>query len=221
VPYGLQIRAVAVDNEPEPFWNGTDEAERITAWRDSVGFDDRWGVVTPCGHLNGSSGNWVDEMILSPLGTTRQDTWITDCVDTYFESADAAARLDASEMVDLLMQLGIVARQHRPHPNESAIVRDAISAHSERLLTELYTARPDCVVTLGNAALRVLGKLADVPNTAPRKLSAQGTDYGRSLTIRVHGRAIQWLPLAHPAAPQAYQVAHRAWVSSRPATGCT
>ncbi len=31
------VAAIAVDNEPEPFWTGIDEAEKSDAWRESIG----------------------------------------------------------------------------------------------------------------------------------------------------------------------------------------
>lgn len=53
---GRKIKALAVDDEPTPFWDGLDEAERIAAWKEAVSFDSkRWGEIGPCGGLNGST----------------------------------------------------------------------------------------------------------------------------------------------------------------------
>jgi len=41
------IQAVAVDNEPEPFWTGADERERIEAWLGRVSFHDDWAGWNP------------------------------------------------------------------------------------------------------------------------------------------------------------------------------
>jgi hypothetical protein len=83
------IQAVAVDNEPEPFWTGADERARIERWQRDVSFHDSWGQVSLCGRFNGSSGQWLEEQVLQPLGPTRARAWITDCLDIYFESAQA------------------------------------------------------------------------------------------------------------------------------------
>ncbi len=62
-------------------------------------------------------------------------------------------------------------------------------------------------MSLGNAALRVMGKLL---SAGPDRLEVDG--YGTRLNGGLDGRAVEWLPLAHPAAPQRYQEAHRAWM---------
>ena len=76
------ISSLAVDNEPSVFWDGSDQAERIDAWKQRW-FDDAWGTVTPT-RLNGSSGAKINEDVLLPLGLDRHDVWFTDAVNTYF-----------------------------------------------------------------------------------------------------------------------------------------
>src|SRR3972149_2657180 len=87
------INAVAVDDEPEPFWNGIDEAARVARWAARVGFQSSWGTAEPCGRFNGSSGVWVDTQVLSPLGVERSAVWKTDCLQAYRESKRAAETL--------------------------------------------------------------------------------------------------------------------------------
>jgi len=207
------IRAVAVDNEPEPFWTGESELGFIEEWRRVVGFSDGWGSISSCGKLNGSSGCWVEKKVLAPLGVHRSSAWITDCLDTYFESDAAAQRLDSKELLGVLGDCGIPGRQHRSHPSEDAIVHEAKQKHRERLLAELLEAEPQLVVTLGNAAQRVFSSLLDDGSDRIARISME--DYGRTLRARVHGRNVQWIPLAHPAAPKAYQNVHDAWVNGR------
>jgi uracil-DNA glycosylase len=208
------IQAVAVDNEPEPFWTGSDEAERIERWLESVAFRAEWGCVRPCGGLNGPSGDWVQANVLDALGVARDEAWITDCLDTYFESQAAARRLESDRVASVVRELSIPPRRHATHPSESQIVRFALQGHRDRLRAELDLARPECVVTLGNAALRVFGELVEVGGGAMKKLSVDG--FGSPVTARLDGRAVRWLPLAHPAAPAIYQAAHRQWVDAGP-----
>src|SRR5947209_770608 len=47
------VRALPVDNEPEPFWNGLDAEERIERWKDRVRYVAQWGEIRPPGNLNG------------------------------------------------------------------------------------------------------------------------------------------------------------------------
>ncbi len=208
-----QIKAIAVDNEPEPFWTGADEADRLATWKNAVAFDHaRFGDVGLPGFLNGSSGRWVEEQILCPLDTSRADTWITDCLDVYCCSDDLRQRLaDTYNRVAGLPPWGLPE-----HPSEDEIVRKALADHTERLRNELTTARPDRIVTLGNAALRVFARLVGHTdeNNAPRQLSADSNVYGKPIATRVDGRPVEWLPLAHPAAPKRYQDAHKVWLAA-------
>lgn len=87
---------------------------------------------------------------------------------------------------------------------------ETLREYGTRLLAELSRCRPEVVVTLGNAALRVLAGLGEVVgNSAPRKLAVEG--YGRRLRLRLLNGDVEWLPLAHPASPDVYQRAHEAW----------
>ena len=78
---GKPIRAMAVDNEPEPFWTGADEAVRLAHWKAEVRFSHTWGEVHGVGALNGSSGLWVEENVLKPLAAKREDAWMETAVE--------------------------------------------------------------------------------------------------------------------------------------------
>lgn len=209
------VRALAVDNEPEPFWDGADQDARIVGWKAAVGWqDDRGEVAAPVGDLNGSSGRLVDAHVLVPLGAERGDAWITDCLDTY--RASTGMRKAVEEVYEpFAAEHELPSASLASHPSEGQIVAEATGQHLGRLRTELATAVPELVVTLGNAALRVFRALLEAPD-GPRKLAAD--DYGIRFAVAVGGRSLVWLPLAHPAAPKPYQVAHSAWMSTAAGT---
>jgi hypothetical protein len=207
------IQAVAVDDEPEPFWTGHDEKARVEQWIRDASLPPEWGRVAPCGALNGSSGAWVDEQVLRPLGADRARAWITDCLDTYFESTDAARRFAEPTVVAAMQRLGIAAPRHHPHPSENDIVRIALNDHRERVIDEIREASPRLVVSLGNAALRVLAALSGCADS-PRKLSPDATAYGKRLNATAGGATFEWIPLAHPASPAPYQRAHATWLAA-------
>jgi uracil-DNA glycosylase len=204
---------MAVDNEPVPFWNGRDEDDHVARWKAAVGFrDGEWGEVAGVGALNGSSGDWVDVNVLQPLGAGREEACITDCVDLYFSSNDGATRV-RDTYLPFAERVGLPRAQLSAHPSENDIVKQGVEHHRERLLRELATAAPDIVVTLGNAALRVLRTVAGASDGAS-KLQAN-SNYGTELALSVGGRRMTWLPLAHPAAPRVYQDAHSTWCRTR------
>lgn len=203
---GKLVRAIPVDDEPEPFWNGADAQARMAEWLDWLRPESQThGTFSVPARFNGPSGAWVDTNILSPLGYKRSDTWITDCLDTYRMSTGVAARID-----DTYAVAGLPACHLGSHLSEDAIVREALSVHRARLRGELDRCRPDTVATLGNAAARVFAELAGL---GQRKLTISG--YGASQLVELAGRELTWYSLAHPAAPVSYQNAHEAWVATR------
>jgi hypothetical protein len=212
-PTGEPIHALAVDNEPLPFWSGDGEDAYITRWKALVGFrDGDWGRIAGVGRSNGSSGRWVDDKVLIPLKARRDDAWITDCLDTYFSSERGAAAV-AERYSPFAVRAGLPAASLAVHPTESTIAKLGVREHRDRLLHELSDAAPDIVVTLGNAALKVLRTIMGATD-APTKLRAD-SGYGTERTLSVDGRDIVWFPLAHPAAPRAYQDAHARWCRKR------
>jgi hypothetical protein len=107
--------------------------------------------------------------------------------------------------------VGIAPPELAAHPNERAIVQGALADHRGRLESALTSARPEVVITLGNAALRVLRELVTAPAGAPRKLSADEATYGRPISIRIGDRPATWYPLAHPGSPKTYRHAQESW----------
>ncbi len=207
-PRRKTIRAVPVDNEPEPFWEGQDEVSKIDAWKLKVAFEGKgWGTAEPVGKLNGSSGAWLTAKVLNPLGLSRADAWITDSLNTYRVSDRVAKRLP-----DICESTGAALPLLADHPSEDEIVREALESHRERLAAELEAARPDRIVTLGNAALRVMSALLKNAggSAAPKSLRADER-YGTPVRVRIDGRPVTWWPLAHPGAPKKFQEAHDAW----------
>lgn len=204
-----RVRALPVDDEPEPFWNGEDADARVERWRETVGWRRELGEAAAPPGLNGSSGSWVDERILQPLGATRADAWITDCLDTY-RASTGVTKAVSTVYDEFARRHDLPTARLATHPTETQIVTEALEHQRERLGEDLGVARPSVIVTLGNAALRVLRSLLD-ERRAPAKLSA-GESYGEPVDLALDGRPVHWWPLAHPAAPKPYQDAHARWI---------
>ena len=211
------ICALAVDNEPEPFWNGWGEAELIEKWKSDVRFQPEWGEIQGVGFLNGITGRQLDEFYLHPLGIKREDACITDCLDLYHPSIKGLRRVNDT-YVSFATEYELPEARLLKHPSEDDIVNAAIKNHLPRLRAELATARPELVVTLGNAALRVFAMLVELgagegPGT---RLSPADGSYGKPWPIRLpSGAKATWIPFAYPAAPRMYQDAHKRWVAER------
>jgi uracil-DNA glycosylase len=192
-------KALIVDNESEVFWDGDGAADLLEQWQREVCFvDHSWGrVALPEAGNNGPSGQWLRDKILVPLGYSRADCWITDCLDT--------ARLNAGQQRRIReTYLPVIGRLGLSTPNmdltptgESSIVWEARQGHLGRLSRELDTARPELIVTLGNAALRVLRLLVEIDSGDPGTALAE-TKYGAEVRARLGARPVRWLPLVHP-----------------------
>jgi hypothetical protein len=212
------VRALLVDNEPTPFWNGAEQNEAIAAWEKAVGWQPDWGeAAPPASGVNGPSGAWVDRNILEPLELSRTDVCISDCLDTARLNDSQEGRVrDTYEPVAAVHGLPACTVQRVPD-GERGIVREAQEGHLERLRSELTVCRPSAVITLGNAALRVFALLAAMPGT-PSGLVEDG--YGTAITARVDGHDVAWLPLVHPRSGERttpWVDIHRRWRESGPA----
>lgn len=210
-----RVAALAVDNEPSPFWTGRDEDEQIEAWKKRAGWREEWGTAEGAGQFNGSSGQWLDQKVLSPLKATRAETWMTDCLDTYrFSYGQEEAVTKKFEPFAAKHGLpweGVPELLH--HPQEDEIVIETRERHEKRLIAELRIAQPSLVVTLGNAALRAFAKLASVPEP---ELLKPHKEYGLEQQVTVVGRAVTWLPLVHPGQrSKEWIAAHAKWIRMR------
>jgi hypothetical protein len=212
------VQALPVDVEPEPFWTGDDQARRVDAWKSDVGWREEWGDAKPAGRFNGSSGTWVHERVLAPLGVERHGTFLTDAVCWHCASDGVTSRIDDT-YAPVAAALGLPEAKLPVHLSEDGIVRAASTHELPRIRRELELASPTIVVTLGNAALRVFRGMIEPGQTGrfPERLHA-GDGYGQELRVVLDGRAFRWLPLAHPAAPSPFQQAHAGWIARRTAT---
>ena len=221
------VQALAVDDEPEPFWNGAAEQEQVAAWEQRVDAQPGWGALTGARRFNGSSGRHLDQQYLAPLGVQREQVWITDTVNTYFVS-EAGANAIATRYGPAAAALGLPVAQLPERPTAEELIIRAAKDHADRLHAELEEAAPEHVLTIGNEALAALWQIGVTlaqGGTRPGKLSA--ACYGRRLTIRLgNGHVCLLHPLAHPnllfnphpgrdtrlrAGVEAYRAAHSRW----------
>lgn len=210
-----KIQALPVENEPSPFWTGDDVVQHFKRWLQDVRWDDSWGSVgvndrfPGSDRFNGSSGRILRDNVLKPLGLSIDSAYISDCLNLYHMSAGVKARLD-TDIGDALEKLGRAGLGLLNHPSENQIVKLALVDHHMRIAAELEEAKPKVVITLGNAALRVLGLVVGRPEVQP--LKHDNSYYGKPIHINFAGHAIRWYPLCHPGQRDArYLLAHSVW----------
>lgn len=199
---GRRVRALPVDNEPYPFWDGSGMDHFVERWR-TEHFRPEWGEVRPTS-FNGSSGREIQSRWLAPLDIAPDQAFITDCLDTSMMSNGVESALNAVYR-PLGDRLGLPDVDMKPHPSESAIVRDA---QRERLARQIAASDARTVVTLGNAAARVV---AEMSGHRGGQLVAE--TYLATRTAVIEGREIEWHALIHPASGPGWQRRHDEWVT--------
>jgi hypothetical protein len=209
------VSALAVDDEPTVFWDGSGAAAEFARWVAAVGFeagDDvgQWGEVRPFG--NGTSGRSVVERVLEPLGVDPSATWFTDAVDRFFVKGRGPGgwgQASVHEWVYNPFAVTVGGRllpaslPARPAPAE--LVRVATADHAGRLRRELLEARAETVITLGEEARQVLLTIADssvgesaAVLTRPRFQGPSFADYGEAGIVRIGDHTARWYALVHP-----------------------
>jgi uracil-DNA glycosylase len=209
--FGAAVSALPVDNEPTPFWDGDPEQAQalFETWR-AEHFRPEWGSVRLAA-LNGPSGRDLENRWLRPLGWSRTQAFITDCLPTARASRGVATRL-ADRYRPFAEVHGAPAANLGPHPSEDEIVAEALDSEATRIAQQLRAAGPDLVITLGNAAARVLAGLAGLPE---RSAVLRPETYGEERHIEVDGHRLRWQALVHPATPRVWAERHTAWARDR------
>ncbi len=208
-------QALAVASEPRIFWDGNpEEAKRIIS---EVAIPAELGVLEPASkQLNGPSAKVLDENILAPLGFTRNDAWLCDCLpETRINTSQAKA---IREKYDPLIEpygLNPVTIPARP-----SVFCD--EKRSQEITEELMQSEAELLVLLGDIPIaQYLRKVADVPYaTLGEYVDLYG--YGNPSNATIQGKTIKVLPLAHPRQigalgthSERWYLAHKEWESKR------
>lgn len=208
-------QALAVASEPRIFWDGDpDEAKAII---DRIPVPPALGTLEPAGRqLNGPSAKVLDEHILAPLGFTRRDAWLCDCLpETRLNPSQVKVIRERYDPLIKVYGLNPVTIPRRP-----ASFCD--EARAAEITAELVESRAGLLVLLGDIPVgQYLKRVADVPYaTLGEYCDLYG--YGTPSPAVIGGRTVDVLPLAHPrqigalgAHSQRWHDAHLAWENSR------
>ena len=187
----IVCQALAVASEPRIFWDGNpEEAKEIIA---KIAIPKDLGTLEPAGkQLNGPSAKVLDENILAPLGYSRADAWLCDCLPE--------TRLNPSQVKALQEKYHPFMEQHKLNPvtiprRPSTFCTEARSAE---ITQELLQSQAELFVLLGDIPIaQYLKKVADVPYSSLGEY-VELYGYGTKTDILIAGKPIQVLPLAHP-----------------------
>ena len=207
----IVCQALAVASEPRIFWDGNeDEARQIIG---NIAIPEELGYLEPAGkQLNGPSAKVLDENILAPLGFTRNDAWLCDCLpETRLNPSQVKALNEKYNPLVEKYNLNRVTIPTRPSTfcNEK---------RSEQITDELMESGASLLVLLGDIPItQYLKKVASVSySTLGEYVEMYG--YGTKTEVVIRGKKIEVLPLAHPrqigalgAHSERWFLAHRKW----------
>ena len=211
----IVCQALAVASEPRIFWDG--DPEEAKAIINAVNIPPELGSLEPASkQLNGPSAKVLDDNILAPLGFTREDAWLCDCLpETRINPSQAKAIREKYNPLIETYGLNQVTIPNRPSSFCS-------QKRSEEITAELLQSQADLLVLLGDIPIaQYLKKVADVPySTLGEYVALYG--YGNKTEVTIQGRTIQVLPLAHPrqigalgAHSEKWYWAHKNWQDRR------
>ncbi|MBO7217761.1 MAG: hypothetical protein J6V50_03585 [Clostridia bacterium] len=187
----IVCQALAVASEPRIFWDGNEaEANSIIS---KIAIPKELGYLEPAGkQLNGPSAKVLDENILAPLGFTRNDAWLCDCLPE--------TRLNPSQVKALREKYIPLMEEYNLNevtiPTRPSAVCDM--ARSEGITEELMESQASLLVLLGDIPIaQYLKKVTKVPySTLGEYVDMYG--YGTKTEVVIQDKKISVLPLAHP-----------------------
>ena len=184
-------QALAVASEPRIFWDGNpDEAREIIS---RIRIPEELGVLEPAGsHLNGPSAKVLNDHILAPLGFTRSDAWLCDCLPE--------TRLNPSQVKVINEKYNPLRKEYGLNdvtiPKRPSALCD--EKRAEEIVDELMQSQAELLVLLGDIPIdQFLRRVADVPYSTLQEY-ADLYGYGNLSNATIRGENIRVLPLAHP-----------------------
>lgn len=187
----IVCQALAVASEPCIFWDGNiEEAKSIIK---KVNLPSELGILEPAGkQLNGPSAKVLDENILAPLGFSRADAWLCDCLpETRINSSQAKVIKERYNPLIEKYGLNPVTIPNRPTAFCSR-------KRAEEITGELMESQAELLILLGDIPIaQFLKKVADVPYSSLGEY-VDLFGYGNATNVVICGKTIKVLPLAHP-----------------------
>ena len=183
--------ALPVADEPRLFWDGNEDEEKEIIGR--IAIPGELGALEPLGNrVNGPSAKVLDEDILEPLGFTRDDAWLCDCLNE--------ARLYPGEAKDIRDHYNPLIKDY--DLNDVTIRKRPVvfcdDMRSREICEEIIESQAELLILLGDIAIgQFLHKAAKVPYRSLEDYCEE-FGYGVRSQVTLRGKQIEVLPVAHP-----------------------
>ena len=184
-----KVKALAVASEPYIFWRG-DKAEVII---DQINIPDSLGTLSPADkQYNGPSGIALDQLIIEPLGLSRSDVWLCDLLPhSCVNPNQRKAIINNYEPFIEEYNLPIPTVPEEPAQLTTGKRRAAI-------FDEILESGASTLLLLGDKPIQWFLKSYDQRWNRLSNFTQDAESYGQLHQLRIRGKAIQILPLAHP-----------------------
>jgi uracil-DNA glycosylase len=183
------VNALAVASEPYIFWRG----ENADAIIQSIVVPSGLGkLVSADKQFNGPSGLALDELILKPLGLTRNDAWLCDlvphsCVNPNQNKAIERAYLPIAKRYELSKPTVPTVPTILTNETRRNAIWDEIQESGANILVLLGDKPVQWFLTYFDPRWKRLGDFIK-----------DGQPYGEFWNVEIKGKKMEVLPLAHP-----------------------
>ena len=206
------VKALAVASEPYIFWRGEGTDEIIQR----IQIPPAFGKLEPAAkQFNGPSGIALDELIIKPLGITRDDTWLCDLVPHSCMNPTQKKTIEKN-------YLPLIEAYGLPLPTFPTVPGKLTDeTRRKEILNEIEESQAKVLVLLGDKPIQWFLKyyvdtwkrLSDFPI------------YGQLHPVEINGRSLEILPLAHPiqiarlgTSSQKWFDLHQDWLGQSPSS---
>ena len=179
------VKALAVASEPYIFWRGENAEEIING----IQFPPQLGkLVAAEKQFNGPSGIALDDLILKPLGLTRENTWLCDLVPYSCMNSSQQKALER-EYYPIAEKYGL------PLPSAPKVPNKLSDKERRRtILEELEESGAEELILLGDKPIQWFLRYFD----ERWKRLSDFHPYGKRHITEIAGKKYRVLPLAHP-----------------------
>lgn len=186
------VAALAVASEPEIFWTGENAHEIISA----IKIPRELGQLTnPDKKFNGPSGRALDEMILRPMGLTRNEVWLCDLLPESRVNANQRLAITNHYTADMIEDFDLLPATV-PDFDKSELKSEA---RRIEIMMELEESQADTLILLGDLPLfHFLMHYTHGSNTKLSDFGDTEKTYGILHELTILDKKYQVIPLCHP-----------------------
>ena len=183
------VNALAVASEPYIFWRG-ENAESIIQ---QIAIPNELGKLIPAKQdFNGPSGIALDNLILNPLELDRQKVWLCDLVPHSCVNPSQSKAIERAYL-PIASKYGLPQQTVPPLPNQ-------LTDENRRkaIMEEIIESEARVLVLLGDKPIQWFLSYFEDHWSKLSDFGRDGQSYGQLHKVKVGGKEIKVIPLAHP-----------------------